>query len=300
MRNSPESKNASRTDRAVRGAFTLIELLVVIAIIAILAAMLLPALSKAKAKTQGVYCMNNERQLMVAWHMYLHDNADNIVIALHGGSARGGVGDTSPAQLGKGWVEGWLDWTGGNTDNTNLLFLIDDRWARIAPYIAKSKNVFKCPADNFVAAVQRPLGWTRCRSLSANIGLGRGNAEEGPFDTVYKHCFKFSDLTYPGPAGTWVFVDEHPDSMNDAGFFNPRQTLIVDTPATYHNGACGFAMADGHSEIHKWRGCMTQARARAVIAIDGQYLNNAISGPVNDPDIHWLSQHGGTVTAYSY
>ena len=298
MRNASLSHRMSRgTGDSGRGAFTLIELLVVIAIIAILAAMLLPALSKAKQKTQGTYCMNNSRQIMIAWHMYLHDNADRIVTALHGGGARGGAGDP---RFGVGWVEGWLDWTAGNTDNTNILFLINDRWAKLAPYIAKSKNVFKCPADNFIASVQRPLGWTRCRSISGNIGLGEGNYDSGPWDNIYKHCVKFSDLAYPGPAGTWVFVDEHPDSMNDAGFFNPHQTLIVDTPAAYHNGACGFAMADGHSEIHKWRGCLTQPRVKAVSAVDGNYLNNAISGPVGDPDIHWLSQHGSTVTSFSY
>jgi prepilin-type N-terminal cleavage/methylation domain-containing protein/prepilin-type processing-associated H-X9-DG protein len=309
MRNASEShKIVPRANNSARGAFTLIELLVVIAIIAILAAMLLPALSKAKQKTQGVYCMNNGRQLMVGWHMYLHDNADRIVIALHGGAAQHGgpqaptlPGDNSiaPGVWGPGWVEGWLDWT-QSTDNTNTMFLTDDHYARLAQYIAKSKNVFKCPADNFVAAVQRPLGWQRCRSLSANIGLGEGNYLQGPWDSIYKHCVKFSDLNYPGPAGTWVFVDEHPDSMNDAGFFNPHATQIVDVPATYHNGACGFAMADGHSEVHKWRGCLTQARAKAVVAIDGQYLNNVITGPIGDPDIHWLSQHGATITANSY
>src|SRR5215471_11653780 len=89
-------------------AFTLIELLVVIAIIAILASILLPVLSRAKAKTQGVYCLNNGKQLMVAWHMYLHDNNDRIVISLHGGDARGGAGDPL---YGVGWVEGWLDWS---------------------------------------------------------------------------------------------------------------------------------------------------------------------------------------------
>jgi prepilin-type N-terminal cleavage/methylation domain-containing protein len=148
------NSNSRITEPRPRRAFTLIELLVVIAIIAILAAMLLPALGKAKQKTQGVYCMNSTRQLMIAWSMYAHDAQDRLVPSFHGGDAQGGNFDPT---IGPGWCEGWEDWTSG-TDNTNIAFLISDKYTRLAPYIAKAKNIFKCPADVYMAPVQRSLG----------------------------------------------------------------------------------------------------------------------------------------------
>ena len=278
---------------AFRRGFTLIELLVVIAIIAILAAMLLPALTKAKLKTQGVYCMNNGKQLMLGWQMYLHDNNDRIVVALHGGDAMGGAGNANPA-IGVGWVEGWLDWT-SRFDNTNYLFLTSDRYAKLGTYVGRSQKVFKCPADVFISGTQRQLGWSeRVRSLSGNIGVGIGNAEGGPWDSIYKHYIKSVEMMYPGPAQTWVFLDEHPDSMNDAGFFNPHQTSWIDIPATYHNGSCGFSFADGHSEIHKWRGTLKGGRASQVKYTDGSDMSGLLGGSTTDPDIRWMMFHGGT------
>ena len=242
--------NPPRSQQRRKG-FTLIELLVVIAIIAILAAMILPSLSKAKQKTQGVYCMNNTRQLMIAWSMYAHDAGDKLVPSFHGGNAQGGNFDPT---IGPGWVEGWLDWT-SSTDNTNLNFLINDKYSRLAQYIAKQKNIFKCPADTYLAGPQRSLGWKeRCRSLSGNIGIGEGNAEGGPWDTAYRHIKKYSQFTYPGPDQTWVYLDEHPDSINDGWLITSitDPNAWNDLPASYHNGACGFGFADGHAEIKKW------------------------------------------------
>jgi len=263
---------------------------VVIAIIAILAALLLPALSKAKDKAQGIYCMNNTKQLMLANHMYQSDNQDLFPQAIHSATA---VGSTP-------WVSGWLDWT-TRRDNTNTILLLDPRYAVLASYFGKAKNIYKCPADHYASSVQQALGWpSRVRSVSGNIYIGEGNGwAKGPWGnpngpnnlTIYRGAKKASDLAIPGPSQTWVYMDEHPDSINDAGAFPPdRPTNIPDAPATYHNGAAGFAMADGHSEIHKWRG-PTMTKPRNSGGLRGVNFNaqNNFGTPFSDPDLRWYS-----------
>jgi len=261
-----------------RSGFTLIELLVVIAIIAILAALLLPALAKSKTKAQGIMCMSNTKQLMLACQMYLGDNRERFPGAVIGSTASAAKPDNP---LGP-WVLGWLDWDGVNTANTNHLLLTDPRYAKLAPYTASTKNIYRCPADIFLSQVQRARGWTeRCRSVSGNVGIGDGNAELGPWDSTYLHVKKSSEILYPSPSDAWMYIDEHPDSINDAEFFGPGSDRWMDLPASYHNGACGIAFVDGHSEIKKWHGS-TIFPVRITSTFDGTQV------PVNMDDLKWL------------
>src|SRR5207249_155999 len=114
-----------------RGAFTLIELLVVIAIIAILAAMLLPALSKAKTRAEAISCMSNTKQMMTADHMYTSDNNERFPGAFHGGSAQSPIPDDPRGP----WVVGWLEW-GTSPHNTNTQYLVDRRYSKLAIYFS--------------------------------------------------------------------------------------------------------------------------------------------------------------------
>jgi prepilin-type processing-associated H-X9-DG protein len=127
--------------------------------------------------------------------------------------------------------------------------------------------------------------------------VGDGNAETGPWDAIYKHIKKMSDFVSPGPTDTWVYLDEHPCSINDAGFFNPRPGSWIDQPATYHNGAAGFAFADGHSEIHKWVQSLKAVRAQRV---DTNRTSPDAPATARDQDIHWMSYRAGRVSDRSY
>jgi len=288
----------------------LIELLVVIAIIAILASMLLPALGKAKSKAQGIMCMNNSNQLMKGWHMFSTDNGDLILGAIHGGYANVNLPSTGnlvenlkdpvKGQLIYPWAQGWQDW-GLSTQNTNLMEIIDPAYSALAPYTGRALGIFKCPADKYLSAAQKKAGWTqRLRSMSGNIAVGNGNGDvgDGPWDSAsnYKKVRKYSDFGIPGPAEVWVYLDEHPDSMNDPGFFSPtgfpnpatKSGLNwVDVAANYHNGACGVALADGHSEVHKWVGNAKSSK----VTYGGMTMGTGASGAQNYADLYYLWSH---------
>ena len=222
-------------------AFTLIELLVVIAIIGVLASMLLPALSKAKTKAEGIGCLNNLKQLQMAWYLYADENQGRLVLNAPGNQV-----------VSVRWVNGWLDWEDGIPDgaNTNKALLTE---GLLGPYTARSLGIYKCPADKIAS----PIG-PRVRSVSMNTYLAR-LADDQSYQSYALR--KSTDLKKP--VMIWVFVDEHPDSINDGLFSTlaPADTFN-DLPASYHNGACGFSFADGHCEIKKWMDDATKQPVR--------------------------------------
>jgi prepilin-type N-terminal cleavage/methylation domain-containing protein len=284
------------TANGQHGAFTLIELLVVIAIIALLAALLLPSLTRAKQKAQGVQCLNNHRQLTYAWLSHAHDNADTFAYASPAISPSGQyVYDPNS------WVSGYIDFAPNNPSNWDASR--DIARSPLWDYCGKSVTIFRCPGDK--SSVRPNAGpfagqvVQRVRSMSMNIWLGGFGGsffnfgDAGLQSPPWQLYHRLTDLVHPGPSMTMSFWDEREDTINFGNFFidmtgYPDQpdslAFSWDLPASYHNHAGGISFTDGHSEIRRWRDPRTMPRI-----VQGGSLGISIPSP-NNVDIAWLQE----------
>jgi len=288
-------------ERVNRHAFTLIELLVVIAIIAILAAILLPVLSAAQKKAQGIQCMNNLRQILIGWKIYNADNNGNF--PLNPCSTASSVVDVLD------WVANEEDYS-GNPDDTNWAQLVNPKVSLLAPYVTRPE-VYKCPADpskqfgltgqprvltyDMSQTVGPANDWSRNGTTASPQGqwavvqgcpkaLGTGLA-------IYRNYIKDSDIIAPGPADLFVFTEEDPDTKNNPDFAfempdnpSPAQDFWVDMPTKWHDLGCSFAFADGHMEIHRWR---NPGQIDTFVGVGAQEREV----PGAQADVDWLARH---------
>lgn len=267
----------------MRGGFTMIEVLVVVAVIAVLASILLPTLTKARDRAQGIICLNNTRQLYLGWRMYANENDDRLIYNLAmSGSFRTNIN----------WVNNVMTWD-LSPDNTNLLTITE---AALYPYI-NSAAIYRCPSDHVVSALQMQAGWNeRIRSYALNAMVG----DAGPAivsgwnknNPDYVQFFKSSQIREPGDI--FIFVDEHPDTLDDGYFLNTEVVIgrgpvpaWTDLPASYHNRAAAFSFADGHSSLHRWQESFT---VQPVKGISRTPASLAIPGG-KTADLEWVTDH---------
>ncbi len=275
-------KPSPRATAAGNPAFTLIELLVVIAIIAVLASLLLPAIGHSREQGRSLQCLNNARQLGLAWVMYADDHAGALAPNCDG--TQSGADERSPS-----WAGGWLDFD-PNPDNINTSYLVDPNYrngGRLGAYL-KNVNVFRCPGDRSqVTLFGRTVNRVRTYSMNCYMGgVGDRGRRLGTWQSPDWTTFRrFSDILKPTPAQTLLMIDEREDSINDGYFsFLMGEQVIVDYPGAYHGRSSNINFADGHSEKKKW------FDPRTVPTLNRGVLIPLVVPSVENADLSWMQQ----------
>lgn len=267
--------------------------MVVLVTLAILMVVFLPAMAGVQPRSKAFQCLNNMRQLSLAWTLYSSENNERLAINSDPhiyNTTYYPEGSTSPS-----WIAGSLDWSLG-AYNTNTTDLVSDRYSLLGGYLNRNYEIFTCPvAAYYVSPVEASLGWThRSRSVAMDAAVGDGykyeqNTGSSPWGwSPWYVAKKTTDFNNPGPAQCWVFADENPDSIDDGTVYtscypvNTFTELLADS----HDGGATITFADGHVEIHKWTGPIVP-----TLSVSYSGFVQEISCPVTDPDMVWLAQH---------
>lgn len=273
-------------------AFTLIELLAVICVIAMLAATVSTTFSGSRTGSQSFRCLNNNRQLCAAWRAYADDNFDRLVYSADNGVANNKWNASA-------WTLTHMDFS-PNLQNWDPS--VDLMLRPLYPYTGRDVTIYRCPSDNSYVVVNNSVK-PRVRSFSLNLFLGGFAPSTGPNSpgssgglpsaAAFRIFSKTTDLTAPGPANTFVFVDMRPETINWGNFYADMTgysnqpaayQITVDFPSIFHNVGASISFADGRAEIHRW------LDPRTTPVLGGSVFNGTVQSP-NNVDIAWLQGH---------